>query len=630
MKRATNGVIRRAQLIAPFGVGAMTILADGTSVIAAGLDHWFSTPEHSFLDETEFDVSEWRLQQQLKVSGFKLPPDYRSGSNSGGPQANIGLTVPYLRFPTWSFCPMSRCKRLEHHPLSMKDRPECPDLSHADDKYPSRMVQVSFVAICEDGHIMDFPWRQWVHRSISTQCDGVLRLLSTGGGTLDGQRVTCSCDIAPRTLRDVTMVTPNGSSRLSTNLEPGVDFLCEGLMPWHGQESGQQTSRCGTQVQASLRGASNVYFAQVASSIYLPEHTDGVRQGIDLLSDLEINSKLSAAIDFGVTVTLEQLRIWSGKRSTTLSDDDLQEALNLVTASLTKTTLKVTSPPEVSEQDFRRPEYQFLRDGSEDRSLRGRSVAPEEYGDDLSDWLMRVTLVDRLRETRALWGFSRVHATPPSKERGKSLLRTDAMNSSNQWLPAYKVYGEGIYLEFDEGRLSRWESRQEVVDHVRKLVDRAAASSRGGSHVAPLTARLVLLHTFAHVLINQLIFECGYSSASLRERLFVSQAPGPMAGILVYTASGDSEGTMGGLVRMARPGRLEAVLRSARENASWCAADPVCMELGESGQGPESCNMAACHSCALLPETACEEFNRFLDRGTLVGTVDQPAVGFFN
>ena len=131
--------------------------------------------------------------------------------------------------------------------------------------------------------------------------------------------------------------------------------------------------------------------------------------------------------------------------------------------------------------------------------------------------------------------------------------------------------------------------------------------------------------------MNQLTFECGYSSAALRERLFISSNPDfPMSGVLIYTADGDSEGTMGGLVRMGKPGYLEPVIQKALMSAKWCSADPICMEMGRlKGQGPDSCNLAACHNCALVPETACEEFNRFLDRGLLVGSVDNPTLGFF-
>jgi hypothetical protein len=108
-------------------------------------------------------------------------------------------------------------------------------------------------------------------------------------------------------------------------------------------------------------------------------------------------------------------------------------------------------------------------------------------------------------------------------------------------------------------------------------------------------------------------------------------AEAPMAGVLIYTAAGDAEGTMGGLVRMGRPGYLEPAIPGAVETALWCSADPVCMEIGtQSGQSPDSCNLAACHNCCLVPETACEEFNRFLDRGVVVGSVGNPQMGFFN
>lgn len=102
-----------------------------------------------------------------------------------------------------------------------------------------------------------------------------------------------------------------------------------------------------------------------------------------------------------------------------------------------------------------------------------------------------------------------------------------------------------------------------------------------------------------------------------------------MCGVLIYTAAGDSDGTMGGLVRMGKPGYLEAVIRKAFSNAGWCSADPVCTEIGL--QGPDSCNLSACHSCSLIPETACEEFNRFLDRGLVVPLYGvDPSTAFFN
>ena len=139
----------------------------------------------------------------------------------------------------------------------------------------------------------------------------------------------------------------------------------------------------------------------------------------------------------------------------------------------------------------------------------------------------------------------------------------------------------------------------------------------------------MLIHTFAHVLINELVFDCGYGSASLKERLYCSSLTDPeMNAVLIYTAAGDTEGSMGGLVRQGEADRLPQLIENAILRASWCTSDPVCIE--SSGQGPSGMNLAACHSCALLPETSCEMMNLQLDRAMLVGTIEHPELGYFS
>jgi len=95
---------------------------------------------------------------------------------------------------------------------------------------------------------------------------------------------------------------------------------------------------------------------------------------------------------------------------------------------------------------------------------------------------------------------------------------------------------------------------------------------------------------------------------------------GDSLGLLIYTADGDSEGTMGGLVRQGRPGQLPVVFARALKTAFWCSADPLCSE-GEN-QGMAGLNRAACHACLLVSETSCESANALLDRRFLVGQGD--------
>src|SRR5579859_3624017 len=149
--------IRRAQLIAPFGTGAMVVVRDGTSLISGGLDHWYEyegdDDRTRRIDRQEYRVEEWRLQRLLGVDYFQLPPDYRRAWPSET-VPNTDLTVPFLRFPQWHFCPS--CKRLQQVPLVDRVHVKCSEC--AAKRKTRYLAQVPFIAMCDYGHIQDFPW----------------------------------------------------------------------------------------------------------------------------------------------------------------------------------------------------------------------------------------------------------------------------------------------------------------------------------------------------------------------------------------------------------------------------------------------------------------------------------------
>jgi hypothetical protein len=632
----TRGPIRRAQLIAPFGVGAMTVLSDGTSVIAAGLDSWFRLLPGSggVVDVGEFQVEEWRLQRLLRVSHFRIPPDYRR-PRLGQDIRNTGLTVPFLRFPTWNFCP--RCRRLSRLPLSFMQRKQCEDCNARRGRGPL-VAQVPIVAICDYGHIQDFPWREWVHRSSEPSCEGELFLRATGGASLGAQTVECSCGVKPRSLGSVTEAAPVGTDSypqtfLSQNVAPdGPPYLCSGHIPWHGAEDGVG---CGREIKGSLRAASNVYFGLVKSSIYLPRTLEHVPPKLlEIFEQPPISTYVNTLREVDVEPTVERLR---NHRDAELlrpfSDEQIRHALDAfgTPGPAGNGEDGDDTDPDSADPEFRRHEFGMLRAPIDNPALRVRSADLREYDPAAVRQLGRVMLVDQLRETRALWGFNRVFPEGDwgIRDRRAMLWRTPPPWQAS-WLPAYVVQGEGLFIELDESAVQEWEERDAVKSRVARLRDRyEQVREARGLRVREITPRLVLVHTLAHVLMNRLTYECGYSSAALRERLYTAAGDDPMAAVLIYTAAGDAEGTMGGLVRMGRAGYFEPALRAAIEAAHWCSSDPVCMEIGEAGQGPDSCNMAACHGCALVPETACEEFNRFLDRALLVGTHSDTGIGFW-
>jgi hypothetical protein len=625
--------MRRAQLVTPFGVGAMSILVNGTSVITAGLDHWYKSNDQASVAIEEYAEHDWRLEERLGVREFRLPPDFRVNSGPGD-RRNLRLTVPVLRFPRWCFC--MYCKRLKLSTLTMRQSENCPDAKCALRKYKSRMSQVPFVTICPRGHLDDFPFDKWVHRSLAPSCPGPLRLISRGGGVLAGQFVLCentSCKME-RSLGGILDASrPAGGDEITTlteRLAPGERYECQGAQPWL-DDAGRG---CGESIRGALRAAGNVYFPKIESSIYLPRHEGAISAELhDLMRLPNVGPVLKVLRSaYGDSVTVTNLReALPYELFAPITDDQL-------TAAYRELFGVGELPPEPADDEHREvltandewrfPEFKLLRETPQDDYLTANDpgIAPE-----LAYALDRVRRVDIVRETRALRGFTRVRDGSLRLSDGKALLRRQSLPSPHDWLPAYVVKGEGIYLEMNAAMLREWERRQEVKDRADLIARRyGTAAHTRGLEDRTLSPRFVLLHTLAHLLINELVFSCGYSSASLRERLFVSEVgQRDMAGVLIYTAAGDSEGTMGGLVRMARPTNLRAVFAGALGSARWCSTDPVCMELGQAGQGPDSCNLAACHGCALLPETSCEEFNRFLDRGLVVGTFDDPSLGFF-
>jgi hypothetical protein len=624
----TRGPIRRAQLITPFGVGAMTVLKDGSSAICCGLDNWYKREDGETnsqeLNTDDFVVPEWRLQRLLGVSHFRLPPDFRvRGKNSF-------LSIPYLRFPRWHFCPS--CQLLQEREMHERGKLECPSCK---DKGKRVFVnQVRFVAMCDEGHIQDFPWREWVHKSVSPNCTSPLRLISYGGTTLESEVVRCDCGLH-RPLGGITSYSENDTT-LTSSLDPDNRFFCKGLQPWLGTNTVQA---CDRPLRGTLRTATNVYFPHVKSSIFLPRLGANVPSKLyTLLETPPISGAINILTQSDKTkLEPATLRTFFAKALQDYSDQEILLALKLISDTSTATPSNETSTEiEDAETTFRREEFNVLKSERNEDFLLIRKMELSKYSDSIQEIFSRVMLVEKLRETKVLTGFSRIYAEnrPSGPNRYSGVWKTPPA-IKDIWLPAQVVYGEGIFLEFNESRIQFWLERNKA--HLTQRLDpliQRYNNFRRKKHLSPrlnIGARFLFIHTFSHLLINRLTFECGYSSAALRERLYISDdAEKPMAGLLIYTAAGDMDGTLGGLVERGRPGKLEPTVWHSIEAARWCSADPICMESGDQGgQGPDSCNLAACHNCALIPETACEEFNRLLDRGLVTGSITNPDLGFF-
>jgi hypothetical protein len=265
-----------------------------------------------------------------------------------------------------------------------------------------------------------------------------------------------------------------------------------------------------------------------------------------------------------------------------------------------------------------------------------KTIEPTEA---MKKWFDVFSSVERLREVRSLCGFTRViPKTLPAEKIREAIFKGEISPLSARrmlWLPGIEVRGEGIFLKFNQNELDKWLNDTPGVigraKRINSIYEYFSVQKYGRERLYTITPQLLMLHAFSHSIIRRLSLDCGYSAASLKERLYISEPddPNQMAGILIYTGSSDSDGSLGGLIHLANPEKIEDIIRRAVEDASWCASDPVCAETDPELAG-ERFSGASCHSCMLLPETACERYNKDLDRVMLVGTPDGKVKGFFH
>jgi len=601
--------MRRSALIGPWGVGAIVPFPNDESLMIAGLDVW------RYQNEKPFIIRDERLTKRLGVKELRWPPDFRE---QNADSVNYNLKIPAVRFPNWYYCPfcgyMEKTTYYQQQPECSRPQWEKGRICSLNGKYRRKMIPERFIVVCPEGHIDDFPIAEWIHYDSGHVYDEntcVIRR-STGGASanLTGVFYECTCGAK----KSMAGATTKGALKK-------IGYRCKGSRPWLGISSEDFCLQDTKDIKVMLRGATNIWFADTRSSIHIPTENDVINREIagilrdhyELLSSSRVNGEFNRGV-------IDHLAAFKG-----IDSDVLYKAF---VSQASKSEGEIDVSEEISEDQYRLAEYKVLvkTSGSDDQDFHSINHPIAEYNSVIHNYFKSISLVPKLRETRAMVGFSRLEPNEKLISEKKKGLRL----GNEEWLPAIEVFGEGIFFEFNEQTIKQWARREEVISRINILNMAYHESNFGKRSQGDLRPEFVVIHTFAHLLINQLSFECGYGSSSLRERIYCEKTSNEynMYGVLVYTASGDSEGALGGLVRQGEKGRLEDTIISAVENALWCTSDPICIQ--SSGQGPESLNLAACHNCTLLPETCCENGNRLLDRGVVVGSLEEMDIGFFN
>jgi len=606
--RTRVGSLRPSALIHTFGVGSVVDLPR-LSALVLGLESW-DLRNAPLIGEPRLLATVRREPGLESVERFHGPPQTEDVGNLsfGALDAARLVGVPVATFPRWLLCPV--CRKLapvESELFQLKSNPFRPDRNEyvhrncqKSPRSAPRALPARFVVACEEGHLDDFPWVAFVHKqpsSSAVNCPWSLRLDEIGpSGEVADIQVSC--------------VTCGKDRRMSEAFgEQNRQAMprCNGAHPHLRERSG-----CLRQVRPMLLGASNSWFPVSRSALSLPRQVSELDQLVEthwtILENAPSKEVLTSFRAIG------QLNAFKG-----IDDDALLAAVER----------RRVGDGEEEVEELKWPEWQVFTAEKlpSARELTARAV-PTPTGWEGS--IERVVLVERLREVQALLGFTRVES--PYDE-GAAERRVPLSRAPSEFLPAAEVHGEGIFIQLREEAVVRWcaanhEREQRFLDaHVSWRARRGIPEPDAGFP----GLRFVFLHSLSHALMRRLALDSGYSQASIRERIYSSDPDdeyGPMAGLLLYTAAQDSEGTLGGLVALGGPESLGLHLEAALDEVALCASDPLCAEHGPGADGA-ALHAAACHACLFAPETSCERGNRYLDRGALTPLVTGLDIGLF-
>lgn len=643
---AKVGSGRPSSLLYTYGPGSIMDLPHFT-VMPSGLDDWdriWSRRDGipSIHAPALLEVVRMLLGHQVK----ELRPFPRQASTTAYSREGADLGVPARVFPQWMRC--TGCDRLapigsfeyrnthpfrtdeavfEHHPCHGRRSAKGKGKGRGARRQP--VVTARYLLSCADGHLDEFPYEWWVHEGGTCPAAEVpaLKMIDHAGGRGASATIICDSCTAKRPMNQAQGEV--GRANLPR---------CRGRMP---HLDGFSAGGCDKEARLMLVGASNLWFPALTSAIVMPR-LDPAQKEADLVDQIK------------VALGTEKLLKYAGNGDM-LRDllDGKVDVSEISVDQLEQLAAVALAPPEPDDERHARrdnwdpvdllvPEWRYLqRDPAKqfhEDVASGLTLSPRGVSPRMPGRVSRVLAVDRLRKVNALVGFTRIDEMDRVNDltsRLVSLTRT----GRPEWVVGTEDRGEGIFLQLDEAAVAAWEAKAEESDlwkahraaNARNFERRFSETSKAVDPDARLKpARYWLLHTFAHVLLRQLAMSSGYGAASLTERIYAwcgTDDRPAAAGVLICTTASDSDGTLGGLVRLSEEELLANAVRSALTQAGRCSSDPVCAR--RTPKDPEDfLHGAACHCCVMASETSCERANRFLDRRFLINLPGSD-LGFF-
>jgi hypothetical protein len=637
--RAKVGSSRPSSLLYTYGPGAIMDLPQFT-IMPTGLDDWDRIWRRREGDPPQIHAPRLRqaVRTHMRAPNVQLRPFPWQPKRNAFSSEGADLGVPARVFPQWLRCTgcdmlglVSQFSYVNTVPyrsdLARFEHPKCPGRS-GEGKATRTAVPARYLLACVAGHLDEFPYELWVHRGRRCQQAEfpILKMIDRTAGKGASAMILCASCGDRRPMNEAQGVA--GAAKL-----PG----CRGR---HPHLDAFDPTACGAPTKLMLIGASNLWFPSTLSIIVMPE---SAQEKADDLAD-----RLRVALGDDLTESAGDLSLI--RRFAKIAKVDVTGQSDDELAALVAAALKPTPSQEEQEEELRAwdpvdllvPEWRYLlKDPIGDRHEdpgSGLTLSRRDRDPQLRPEITRVLAAERLRKVNALTGFTRIDAFDRVGDVPRRLVPL-TRERYPEWTVATEDRGEGVFLQLDEAPVAAWEHQVEdsQIWTAHKLAHRRNFDRRfseTAENVNPddrlKPPRYWLVHTLAHVLIRGMAMECGYSAASLSERLYAwpeSDERPPAAGLLIVTTASDSDGTLGGLVSLSEPARLQQVVSAALERAGRCSSDPICAR--RTPADPEDfLHGAACHCCVMASETSCERANRFLDRRFLVN-LPGSSLGFF-
>jgi len=565
--------LRPSQFVITFGPGSIVETESGP-VVLKSMDTLFTGIDQRPQD---FEILDDRLSR-LELSNAKIT---RVPTNAELRLPAANPIYPTYAFPTWALCAQHRPYQILYE--ASAGCPECALLPGWKRREKAGKEAIRFIIACENGHMDEVNWHRLVHEGANC---GTHHYLWRGGG---------------RALRFVWLECPKCGASANFGQAYARTWPCTCRLPEYGPRPEPGTVQCAKAARIVQRGSANLRMGELVTALTImdmPTRLHGVladrsllgavsalhRRGLLNHDELLVEAAETGLSDDAIAYlrstpwtdirnALDQLLGISPAESVSLRDGELERLQNAA----------ANGAPPVPHPQFGSPPL-FEVNHDDVRSVRSPG----------GRYALRVAPVTRLRMVLVQTGYRRLD--PQAGE----VVPTSFDRNGVTWYPGVELFGEGIFMD---------------------LGDMALALN--GERVGPWEARyrshpefdLVLhpvhvwWHSLSHRLLWALSVDSGYSSAAIRERVYVRIENGVVtgSGLLLYTVQPGGDGTMGGLVSLVS--RFENVLAQALQDVGTCSNDPLCEEAPTAGA-----DGAACYSCLFASETSCEHRNYGLDR----------------